>query len=128
MSSSLSSDHILDLGDGLVIRRMRAADAQSSARHANDPDIARQMRDRFPSPYSEQDANYFIDFTNDPANCRRTCSRIIDPADPTKVADNEKLVPANYAIALDGEAIGAIGVMFRNDIERRTAEIGYWCM
>ena len=36
------------------------------------------------------------------------------------------LVPTNYAIAINGEAIGSIGLDFGADIYYRTAELGYW--
>ena len=35
-------------------------------------------------------------------------------------------MPTNYAIAINGEAIGSIGLDFGADIYYRTAELGYW--
>lgn len=123
----MSAIQILDLGGGLTIRRMEAADAPAMARHANDLNISRQMRDRFPSPYDEQSAQVYITRNNDPANWRRTCPRIVDHDEPTNPDSNEPLIPEAYVVAFQGEAVGGVGAMFRGDVERRTAEIGYWC-
>ena len=123
----MSVGKIIDLGEGLAIRQMSPSDASSISHHADDRDIACQMRDGFPSPYSERRASSFISTTIDTANWRRACSRIIDAQEPTRTADDETLMPTDYAIALHNETIGAIGMRFRSDVERRTAEIGYWC-
>ena len=32
----------------------------------------------------------------------------------------------NFAIDVDGQAVGGIGVMLHSDVERCSAEIGYW--
>jgi RimJ/RimL family protein N-acetyltransferase len=78
------------------------ADAASVARHANNMNVARQLRDRFPHPYSKGDANTFLKG----AVADRDCS--------------------NLAIEVAGEAVGAIGYVIGTDVERYSAEIGYW--
>jgi RimJ/RimL family protein N-acetyltransferase len=60
------------------------------------------LRDRFPHPYTERDARAFL---------RRV-----------KHAEHETL----FAITVDGEAVGSIGFMLQPDVERVSAEIGYW--
>lgn len=35
-------------------------------------------------------------------------------------------IPSNYVIAIDDVAAGGIGLEFGTDIERRSAELGYW--
>ncbi|KAL9050887.1 MAG: hypothetical protein Q9162_006362 [Coniocarpon cinnabarinum] len=123
----MSDNLLLDLDDGLVIRRMQSSDAHSMSFHANDADIARQMRDRFPSPYTLESAHEWINLWKDETQWQRSCEVITDPRDPTHTDSNNKPVPTAYVIAHRGQAIGGIGVMFRNDVERRNAEIGYWC-
>ena len=45
------------------IRRLEPNDAPSLAGYANNPNIANVLRDRFPYPYTEQDAIDFIKHT-----------------------------------------------------------------
>jgi RimJ/RimL family protein N-acetyltransferase len=78
------------------------SDAGSLALHANDRDIWLNLRDRFPHPYSEQDAEEYI-------------ATIVDQSPVT-----------SFVIIIDGKAVGGIGLTPGHDIERYTAEIGYW--
>jgi RimJ/RimL family protein N-acetyltransferase len=64
--------------------------------------VARQLRDRFPHPYTRANASAFL-----------------------KAATTAP-EPSNLAIEVDGEAIGAIGFVAGIDVERFSAEIGYW--
>ena len=89
-------------GTRCVVRRWQIADAAALTRHANNMNVARQLRDRFPHPYSKADANTFL---------------------KGAVADRDS---SNLAIEVDGEAAGAIGYVIGTDIERYSAEIGYW--
>lgn len=84
------------------IRSYRPADAESLARHADNRKIARNMRDTFPHPYTLRDAHHWI-----------------------QLVQNQR-PEANFAIASETEVIGGIGLVFRTDVHRRTAEIGYW--
>jgi RimJ/RimL family protein N-acetyltransferase len=84
------------------IRSWRADDASSLARHANNRKIWLQVRDRFPYPYTLAAAQQWV--TLAPA------------ADPE----------TQFAIEVDGEASGGIGVFLQQDVERYSAEIGYW--
>jgi RimJ/RimL family protein N-acetyltransferase len=87
---------------GGAIREWRASDAPSLARHANNLAVARQLRDAFPHPYRLRDAARFIAYA---ASTRP---------------------PSAFAIAVDGAAVGGIGISRLTDIERVSAEIGYW--
>lgn len=60
------------------------------------------LLDRFPSPYSLADAEFFINL---------------------KI--NEEPV-TNFAIEIDNEVCGVIGVDLRNDVYRKTPLLGYW--
>lgn len=93
----------MDLNDGYRLRPFALDDAPSVARHANDPDIAARLRDRFPQPYREEDAVWFVEN--------------VAAGDPTVV----------FAIADPSDAaVGSIGLMPGEDVHRRTAELGYW--
>jgi RimJ/RimL family protein N-acetyltransferase len=85
-----------------VIRDLAVEDASSIARYANNRKIAMWLRDRFPSPYTEADAEAFL--------------AAVSRQDPRTV----------FAIATPEEAIGGIGLEFRDDVHRFTAELGYW--
>ena len=78
------------------------ADAEAVVRHANNANVARQLRDRFPHPYTRADAQGFL-------------KAAVSAADTS-----------NLAIEVDGEAVGAVGYVIGTDVERYSAEIGYW--
>ena len=84
------------------VRPWRMDDAESVLRHANNINVARQLRDRFPHPYTRANAVAFL-----------------------KAATNAP-EPSNLAIDVNGEAVGAIGYVSGIDVERYSAEIGYW--
>ena len=84
------------------VRPWRLADADSLVRHANNLNVANQLRDRFPHPYSRANALTFLKFATQ---------------------DDD---PSNLAIEVHGEAVGGIGYVPGSDIERFSAEIGYW--
>jgi ribosomal-protein-alanine N-acetyltransferase len=85
-----------------TIRSWRSADVTSLVKHANNANVARQLRDRFPHPYTAADARRFIE--------------AIVAVRPVMT----------FAIDVDGEAVGGIGFSPGSDVERYSAEIGYW--
>lgn len=89
-------------GSRCIIRPWRESDAESLAVHANNINVARNLRDRFPHPYTRKDAREFLKFA-------------------TSLEDE-----SNLAIEVDGAAVGAIGYLPGTDVERFSAEIGYW--
>jgi len=89
--------------DKIRLRRWVQADAEGLARLADNRNIWINLRDRFPHPYTRADADGWI------AHC---------------AAETGK--PTQFAIDLDGVAIGGIGVEMKSDVHRLTAEIGYW--
>ena len=84
------------------VRSWRASDVDSLVVHANNRRVWLNLRDAFPHPYTRLDAQSFI----------RTMRR----RDPETA----------FAIAVDGEAVGGIGFVLHPDVERVSAEIGYW--
>ncbi|GAB2519252.1 GNAT family N-acetyltransferase [Spirosoma aerophilum] len=85
-----------------VVRSWQRGDAENLPLYANDKDIWLNLRDRFPYPYTKEDAHQFVKF-------------VMDARPET-----------GFAIVVDGEAVGAIGFLLHDDIERCSAEIGYW--
>jgi RimJ/RimL family protein N-acetyltransferase len=85
-----------------VLRGWRASDESTLAHHANNPNVADNLRDIFPQPYSPADARHWI---------KRNAG--VSPQ-------------TQFAIVVDGAAVGGIGVTILTDIFRRSAEIGYW--
>src|SRR5260221_12342366 len=48
------------VGTLATLRPWRTSDSPSLAKYANNPNVARQLRDRFPHPYTTADARQFI--------------------------------------------------------------------
>lgn len=86
------------------LRAWKTDDAESLAQAANNPNIAKNLRNVFPSPYTLEDAVWFI---ND------------------SIA-NAKKNPINYAIVVDGHAAGGIGISVKDDVYEKSGELGYW--
>lgn len=86
------------------LRPPRPGDAASLARHANDREIWLNLRDRFPHPYALSDAEAYI-------------ARVHEGAQDPVTA---------FAIEVGGEVAGGITLMPGHDIERVSAELGYW--
>jgi RimJ/RimL family protein N-acetyltransferase len=84
------------------LRPFRESDAAELARHANNHNVWMQLRDRFPHPYTIDDARAFIGFARG--------------ADPETA----------FAVTVDDLPIGSIGVVLGEDVERCSAEVGYW--
>lgn len=89
-------------GERVTLREWRASDATALAKHANNPNVAGQLRDRFPHPYTIADARQFL--------------QSVAGARPTTM----------FAMVVDGEAAGGIGFFPGADVERFSAEVGYW--
>jgi [ribosomal protein S5]-alanine N-acetyltransferase len=91
----------LDLGP-CTLRSWRSGDEDSLVRHADDRDVWINLRDRFPHPYTRDDARAWL--------------RLVAESTPE----------TNFAVAVAGEAVGGIGITLQDDVSRRSAEIGYW--
>jgi len=84
------------------IQDWKVDDAPAIVRHANNPKVAINLRDRFPHPYTLSDAESFL-------------SRA-----------NSQEPRTSFAIATASEPIGGIGLMLGRDVHYLTAELGYW--
>lgn len=87
-----------------LLRPWRTEDAEDLAKAADNPKIAANLRNVFPSPYTLADANWFIN-------------------DCIFKGDSHGFT---WAIEVDGKAAGGIGVTLLNDVYEKSAELGYW--
>jgi [ribosomal protein S5]-alanine N-acetyltransferase len=85
-----------------TVRSWRASDVGSLVAQANNRKIWLNLRDRFPHPYTRSDGRAFV-----------RLARSMDPE-------------TFFAIAVDGEAVGGVGFVMQSDVERVSAEVGYW--
>lgn len=84
------------------LRPWAMADQNSLVLHANNPAIAANMTDGFPHPYTAEAAEKFIEMATS--------------HNPIRL----------FAIDVDGEAVGGIGIHPLTGIMRMNAELGYW--
>jgi ribosomal-protein-alanine N-acetyltransferase len=85
-----------------VVRDWQMDDLPALVRYANNVQIAANLRDRFPHPYTEAAGRGWLEF--------------LQTATPLSV----------WAIDVEGEAVGCIGLQLQEDVERVSAELGYW--
>lgn len=85
------------------LRDWNKEDAESLALHLNNKKIWDNCRDNLPFPYSSDNARFFIENI-----ANNTCNEV------------------HFCISIEGKAVGNICFMRKNDVERFTAEIGYW--
>jgi RimJ/RimL family protein N-acetyltransferase len=88
--------------DRSEIRSWRPDDLDSLVAHANNRDVWINLRDRFPHPYTRRDGQRFI-----------KAARAMRPE-------------TFFAIVVNGEAAGGIGFVLQSDVDRVSAELGYW--
>lgn len=124
----------------VIIRPYMPTDAPSLARHGNDPEIAKNMRDTFPHPYRLQDAEYFLanlaSETSSSAPSLRPGGVLLHYALCLAPPSSSSPSPSTSAAAAGGEGgeeeedcaacIGAVGLKPLGDVEARTLELGYW--
>ena len=84
------------------LRAWNISDLDSLVKYANNWNIAKNLTDKFPFPYSENSGRAFIEFAT--------------KRDPIHI----------FAIDINGQAVGGIGIHPQDDIHRKNAELGYW--
>lgn len=87
-----------------TLRPWAMADVSAIVPYADDPMVARNLRDMFPSPYTPADGEAYV----------RDC------------VEREGRGQLCRAILVDGAAAGSIGLFLGNDVYRKSAELGYW--
>lgn len=85
-----------------VLRPWEPRDRIPLVRNANSRAVWRNLRDRFPHPYTDKDAESYFNL----------------------VAGQSPVT--SFAIEAGGHAAGGIGLEVGEDVHRLTAEIGYW--
>ncbi|MDD3034267.1 MAG: GNAT family protein [Bacteroidales bacterium] len=85
-----------------ILRPWRSSDLDSLVKHADNYNIAKWLTNQFPHPYTYESGKSYIE--------------MVGKDNPAKV----------FAIEIDGEAAGSIGVFPQSDIHQKSAEIGYW--
>ena len=84
------------------LRPWNKNDLKNLVEYANNWNVAKNLTDKFPFPYSEINGMKFIDFAT-------------------------KDIPIHiFAIDIDEQAVGGIGIHPQEDIHRKNAELGYW--
>ncbi|HMQ08926.1 MAG TPA: GNAT family protein [Saprospiraceae bacterium] len=84
------------------IRPWQIKDLGSLVMYANNWNVSKNLTDKFPFPYTEENGKSFIEFATHDT--------------PIHI----------FAIDIDGQASGGIGIHPQDDIYRKNAEIGYW--
>jgi [ribosomal protein S5]-alanine N-acetyltransferase len=84
------------------VRSWRASDLDALVKYADNQKIWLNLRDRFPHPYTRRAGRAFL--------------RVVLGSNPE----------TQFAIAVEGEAVGGIGFALQSDVERVSAEIGFW--
>lgn len=93
----------MHLGCGsCIVREWRDSDREALVRFANNRGIWRNLKDRFPHPYTAADAEGWLALNR--TNPERT----------------------GWAIEVDELSVGGIGLLPLADVHLRTAHIGYW--
>lgn len=92
----------IELGDGNCVRELDQDDLASLVTHANNRNVARNLEDRFPHPYTLEHAEKWL--------------ARLHQQDPV----------THFAITDANQVIGMIGIDQRPDVYRCTADLGYW--
>lgn len=88
----------------ILIREWKKSDATALAAALSNKNILNNLRDGLPYPYTEIDAEEYIN----------------------SVLDSDPNDTFAYAIDVDGRAVGSIGAFRQKNIHCRTAELGYY--
>lgn len=87
-----------------LLRKWQYDDVEAIAQAANNPNIAQNLRNTFPNPYTIEDARYYVN------DC----------------ISHEGKSQITRAIVVDGKAVGSIGIFIKNDVYEKSGELGYW--
>ncbi|TKC04732.1 GNAT family N-acetyltransferase [Pedobacter polaris] len=84
------------------LRPFQTTDLMSLVKHANNYNIAKNLSNKFPFPYTQDDGIRFINFAQS--------------STPNQI----------FAIVVNGEVAGSIGIHPQLDFYCKNAEMGYW--
>lgn len=85
-----------------MLKTWKIKDAKRLAALSNDINVSKYLRDSFPYPYTLDDAIDFINFA---------------------LKTNEALL---FAIVYKDEVVGGLSIVFKDDVSKYEAELGYW--
>lgn len=85
-----------------ILRPWIISDLESLVEHANNYHIAKFMTDDFPFPYTLEDGMHYINII-------------------ANVGNN-----TDFAIEINQQAVGGIGIQPQSGIMKKNAELGYW--
>lgn len=89
-------------GQGFTLRGWKIDDAAPLQKHADNINVSSYLLDKFPHPYTMDNAVEWINLMM-------------------------KQAPLlNFVIDINGELAGAVGIEMRNDVYRKAPLIGYW--
>jgi RimJ/RimL family protein N-acetyltransferase len=91
----------IELGE-YCIRSYKLSDKEALSKYANNYNISKLLRDQFPYPYMDSEAETWI---------VHACNQYPE---------------TNFVIANAKEMFGAIGINIQDDVNRFSAEVGYW--
>ncbi|MEN0053033.1 MAG: GNAT family protein [Mucilaginibacter sp.] len=89
-------------GTGFILRGWLDGDEESLQKHADNPNVSTYLLDRFPYPYTMNDADKWV----------------------TYMRHQKK--QTNFAIAIDDHVCGGIAIDLTIDANSKWGEIGYW--
>lgn len=87
-----------------ILRKWRKEDAAEIAKAADNPNIAMNLRNTFPNPYSLADAEWYVN------DC----------------ISREGKNQITRAVEVGGKAVGSIGIFVKDDVYEKSGELGYW--
>jgi len=86
----------------IKLRKWNEADLNSLVKYANNWNVAKWLTNGFPHPYTQEDGKAYLS--------------MIANDNPTKV----------FAIEVNEDAVGSIGIFPQSDLHEKSAEMGYW--
>lgn len=87
-----------------ILREWREEDVEDVVRVADNPNIANNLRNTFPNPYTMDDARWYVN------DC----------------IEKEGKGQITRAIEVDGKVVGSIGIFIQTDVYEKSGELGYW--
>ncbi len=86
-----------------TLREWKLSDKESLIQYGNNQRVSENLRDIFPYPYTETAADQWLG-----------------------MATSQKFPIQEFAIDIDGSAVGGVGVVVGSGERRIAAEVGYW--
>ena len=88
--------------ENFKLREWKLTDITALVKHINNIKMWNNVRDGLPHPYTILDADNYI-----------------------RMVQAQPYIQ-NFAIEVEGEAVGGVGIVPLTDVERLSAEVGYW--